>query len=493
MTSVTPPRGLVQLRHLGRAAWSRALGYVSANWVGLALAATAFVAYSFFRVRYAGGCDSWAYLSHARVLRGVDVGLEGSLDPVRYPAVVPLCYELAGRNLVSGMPPGYSFELALGGLLGAEFFVSPAVGALLVLLLHGFARKQVGTLTAACLTLLWASAPIVIWGSISVMGDLSAACGLLVAHAMLEAQRPRAAGLALGFSVGIRPTNLLFVASTWVGRSWRQLLPFGFGLAAALAFWFAFGLGRYGPSMFGMYTSNAHGVTYEHFGGQLWFIVSRTLRTFPLLFPLAILGAAASFRSRLGLVIWASSIMLFYAGWRWPYEAWWWTRHVLPAYPALALLSFHGAARARDWLAQRNRHLFGWLGGAAVALNLAWSLSYAEARGLFSMTLEAYYPRNAAIVARTVSRDSLIGALNFSGPLRLYAGLESFRWDSPDAPQLIDDALSLGRPVYVIIEPELDDTHPAALALKERYSLRAVTQLRRGFVLRSVRQRKAPN
>src|SRR5688572_6271923 len=146
------------------------------HWPGLLLAACALAFYGYFAARAVGGCDSWTYLSQARLLRGLDVGLHSSFDPARFPALVPLCYELVGRNFVPGMPPGFSFELALGGLFGAEFLVSPLVGALSVFLVYLTAARHAGRALAGALALSWAVSPIIIWGGTQIMSDLSAAC-----------------------------------------------------------------------------------------------------------------------------------------------------------------------------------------------------------------------------------------------------------------------------------------------------------------------------
>src|SRR4051794_36436865 len=93
---------------------------VRSHWLGLVAASLALLVYGICRHYEGYGCDPWSYLAGARILRGQDVGLNGTLDPQQFPAVVPLCCELVGRNLVPGMPPGYSLEVAMGGLFHLE-------------------------------------------------------------------------------------------------------------------------------------------------------------------------------------------------------------------------------------------------------------------------------------------------------------------------------------------------------------------------------------
>jgi hypothetical protein len=462
------------------------LGAVVLHWPGLVLAAGAFVAYACFRATHVGGCDGWTYLSQAHLLRGLDVGLQTSLDPVRYPALVPLCYELAGRNVVPGMPPGYSFELAAGGLVGAEFLVSPLVGAATVWLTYFLGQRHAPKGVALLIATLWASSPIVIWGATGIMSDLSAACGLLVTEALLQSGRPRSAGFALGASAGIRPTNLLFGVSLFQ-RSRRERLYFAAGACFALGYWFMFGLGRYGPHMFPMYGANADSVTYERAGKQLAFFAGTSLRVFPLLLPLAVAGAVGRFRERAHLVVWAAAIVAFYAGWRWPYTFWWWVRYILPAYPAMALLALHGANDLYARLRPRLGRAAVLLGVAAGVVNLGYNLHYSLEHRLLVTDTDVFFERDSMAVRRAVGKTSLIGAVTFSGALRFYGGLESFRSDSPDAPHLIDDALARGRAIYIVIEPHLSGFDPAARALRERYRLSGVMSLHKGYKLARLR------
>jgi hypothetical protein len=384
------------------------------------------------------------------------------------------------------MPPGYSFELAAGGLVGAEFFVSPLVGALTVWLVYLLGRRYSGPGIATFVAILWASSPIVIWGATGIMGDLSAACGLLVAQALLESGRIRAAGLALGASAGIRPTNLLYACSLFRRRP-RELVYFACGAAVALGFWFMFGLGRYGPHMFGMYVGNVQSITYERAGTQLAFFLRTSFRVFPLLLPLAVVGAVRRFRERAHLVVWAAAIVAFYAGWRWHYGFWWWIRHILPAYPAMALLAVHGAADIHAWLRPRIGRATLAVGSVAGAANLAANIDYSNDRRLLITDYDQNFQKDSIAIRRAVGPTSLVGALTFSGPLRFYARMESFRTDSPDAPHLIDDALASGRRVYIVIEPHLSGFDPWARALRERFHLSAVASLHRGYKLARVR------
>jgi hypothetical protein len=462
-----------------RSAGASLIATLRQHWPGVLVALAALTVYGICRHVEAYGCDAWSYVSQARLLRGIDVGLQGSLDPSRFRALIPLCYELVGRNLVPGMPPGFSAELALGGVFHIEGMVSPLVGGLSTFLIYFAAERTEGRVIGVVAALLWAAAPIVIWGATDLMGDLSAATALLLAHVLIGAKHPAAAGAAYGASLGIRPTNALFGPSALLEiGSWPDLLRFTLGAALGAGAWVAFGLGRYGGgSMFGMYGHNAQFVTYEAWQFQISFIAAKTATMFPLLLPLGAFAIWRRRRAELPLVVWALAIIGFYVGWRWKYDAWWWTRHVLPAYPALVLLGAHGLGECWKRLRSWPRALRAG-GGLLVAANVAWCLWFAHDRGMLSSTNRDLWLRDSFELKKSLPRDSLVGGLNFSGPLRIYSGLESFRWDHDEAQKLIDYALKKDRPVYLLIEPSLYDTHPAALALRDRYFIKDVKQMR---------------
>lgn len=60
-----------------------------------------------------------------------------------------------------------------------------------------------------------------------------------------------------------------------------------------------------------------------------------------------------------------------------------------------------------------------------------------------------------------------------SGPIRLYTGLESFRWDHPQSLKLIHDFLKKGRPLYLLIEP-WNKQHPAIEKIAKTFFLKYI-------------------
>jgi hypothetical protein len=72
-----------------------------------------------------------------------------------------------------------------------------------------------------------------------------------------------------------------------------------------------------------------------------------------------------------------------------------------------------------------------------------------------------------------VPPDSLVGGIGMTGPVRLYAGMESFRWDYAQTGKLIRDFLNKGRPIYLLIEPWYIQ-HPAIEQIAQIFDLKTI-------------------
>jgi hypothetical protein len=114
-----------------------------------------------------------------------------------------------------------------------------------------------------------------------------------------------------------------------------------------------------------------------------------------------------------------------------------------------------------------------------------------ETHHLFLQGFEKTYFEDSRLVADLVPRDSLVGAVNYTGPLRMYAGLESFDYDEPSAKDLITWAMGAKRPVYTVIEPEEYESSPNVLDFRERFEIEEVARLS-GWGGRAVLRRVRP-
>jgi hypothetical protein len=144
----------------------------------------------------------------------------------------------------------------------------------------------------------------------------------------------------------------------------------------------------------------------------------------------------------------------------------------------LFILAAEGAADAVAYVRDAGLSLTS-LRSLGVIATLAFggrALTFDQAHRLFIRDFEESYAVDSRRIAALVRPNALVAAVNFTGPLRMYAGLESFKYDHPRALELVDWAIDAGRPVYAVIEPfEIDN--PYVHALVARFRLEDVAPL----------------
>jgi hypothetical protein len=419
-----------------------------------AVAAASFFYFARYRVSYIGGCDASAYLLESWRLRGLDVGLARDPSVPQQDALVPLCMVEHAGVVRSFFPPGFSLLLAGAGLVGLEFHVVPMLGALSGLLMFLLARVRAGSPLALATMVAWLVAPLLLWGSTQLMSDLPATTCLLGALWFADQKRTFASGLLVGFAMGIRPETVLFLPALAVFSSSRkQLLELALGLVLAGLGWLGFFLLSFG-SLHLPYTSNLAELAGENFWQQAAFLLAETVRQHAFIVLLATVACVRLPRVAMPYLLWFAPFIVLHALWRVPYDAWWHARFVLPALPALFLLAAMGAAGARD--AFRSDELRYAVGGAVLAVHVVWSFAFGPASIHRSTDWDERYAIDSRRIAKQLPKEALVGAANYSAPLRYYARIETFFWCHPDAPALIRWALDRGRPVYAVLEGNLD-------------------------------------
>jgi hypothetical protein len=451
----------------------------------LVACALAFCVFAIYRVRYVGGCDSSAYLLESMRIRGAAPGLELDPDvPFKGP-LAPLCM-VERRGLVfSFFPPGFPLLLALGGYLGAPFFVTPVLGAASGLALFFALRVRSHPAIALGTMLAWLCSPMVFWGSTQVMSDLPACAFAVFCVCALLRGRPRAAGALLGFSLAIRPTQvLLFPVLVLLAPKLRTQARVVVGLALALAAWALFLVASRG----GLWTSYGHnladldGAAWKY---QLPFLLRQTLL---LHVPVALLALVSLARPSAVLpwFAWFGLFLGLYSLWHWPFDDWWWMRYLLPALPAVFLAAAEGATVVADRLRGRSRSAAAVVGAGMVGGYAAWTFFASPAKSHTNATFDVRYPLEVASLEHLVPAGSLVGSLNLSGPLRLYSRYQSFFWCHEDTPALIEWAVEHGRPVYLALDDAENDCNRAAKEVAARHGLypNAVGTLPSGRVLR---------
>lgn len=440
---------------------------------GVAALLALFAFYATFRQRYVGASDWYGYYALSRLFLEGRVTMPMTLDVAKYPAAAPLAFEASDGRAIPRYPPGYPLLMALAGVVGAEFFVTPLCAALSVLVLYLILIRRVSRFVAVLVSATWAVFPVVVWGAGSVMSDLPAALWLMTTYCLLDREKPALAGAAFALAVATRPTNVLFgllLVPLLVG-DWRRFARFAAAAAAGAAVH-----GLYNLEVFGAPWRMGYGDSFSGFS------LGRFPRNFPrfgwhlltvlgagTLLP-AIAGVFRRHRRSLFFLGWFLLFWVLYSFW-WVYpDPWWYLRFLLPGLPGLFILAADGweelrrrvDARGRAWrIAVRVAYSVG-----AAALLVVF-VRFGVKQRLFTTTTAKMFHDVALSARERLPGDALIGALNHTGSLRLYGGLETFRIPWPGAVELVQDSLEAGRPVYLLLESSLKDDATMKCLLEE--------------------------
>ena len=413
--------------------------------------------YSTSMQRYVGASDWYGYYSEALLLKSGKVHMETGLNPRAYPCTAPLSYYARDGNVVPQYPPGYPFLLALGSFLNLEFYVNPLVGVLSVVVMFLVLLKLTDKKIAVFFSVLWAFAPIVVYGSTYVMSDLAATLFILLAFYCFIQERPGASGIFMGFSLAIRPTNLLFLLPLAPGLiKKRQWLRFGCHFLFPASLYGIFNWITYGaPWRFG-YGSILKDLSISVFFPHLLFYLKEiTVQFTPLLVILALVALGKKVTDSWFYGSWMLVFLLFYGFWTSGGDVWWWTRFLLPSFPALFILAALGlktilATADQKWKIPPR---FGTsLLSLVTAVLVIYFVSFGNSQGVYRTDKGFEYYDLSKKVAGLVPPGSLVGSFELSGPIRLYTDLESFCWHSGDAILLVRNKLKKKIPIYVVVE-----------------------------------------
>lgn len=420
------------------------------NHAALAVSALAFVLYGVHRQRWVGGCDQTAYLFQALRFLGVDSGWAPDRTIALAAPMAPQCTAVHHGVLQAFFLPGFPALLALAGVLGLEFHVTPFLGAASGLALYYLVRERSLPVIALGTMIAWLVSPLVVWSSTQLMSDGPATALPLFALLAVRRGLPATAGVVLGVCLAIRPTTLLLVPWFVLECPGRQAVLRGVGGAAVAGVGWALliqlRLGGFPPP----YIGNIRWLERSGWGQHTWFLLETTVSLYLPVVALAAVGFALQRRVVTPLVASLGLFAMFYGLWAHELHAWWEPRFLLPALPALFLAAAAGANALRQrvpWVR------WGPWGGLVVLGYASWSLMLSPARAYIWTGLDANvsYAIDARRVARAVPEHALIGAISSSGPLRLYEHLESFDWCHPEAARLIAWASRTGRPVYALL------------------------------------------
>jgi hypothetical protein len=139
-------------------------------------------------------------------------------------------------------------------------------------------------------------------------------------------------------------------------------------------------------------------------------------------------------RDRAVLLTWFAAFFLFYSFYA-PYETWWYTRFLLPGYPAVIL----GALLvARDFVVGFGP-LRRWriaAAGLLVVLTLAVEIQYVSKNRVHKIYKEdRVHPQACEMARRRLSRNAIVLSMHMSGALHYYTDLTYAMWTGMDANQ----------------------------------------------------------
>jgi hypothetical protein len=423
----------------------------------------------------AGGADSYGYVSEAQLWRRGRLTIEEPIArqspwPLAIDTWAPLGYRAApGRSdaIVPLYSPGLPLLMAAFQTIGgfcAAFVVVPLCGALAIWLTYVlgvrlFAAPAIGL----CGALLLATSPIFLYQLMNPMTDVPVTAAWTLALVLAVSEWPLAAGLAVGAAILIRP-NLAacaIVLGPWLTVTRGRPLRFAIGVAPAIAAVAAINATVYGAPWISGYGTLAdlYAVSYVSTNvsqflrwlletqtpvvalALVYFVVPHVCRDASIRHPRLLLGGAIG-------VVWLS--YLFYV----PFDAWWYLRFLLPAWPATMLLvAVVLDAIARRMMRPRDASVFVL---AATLVLAASGVRVAAKRYAFDIgRAERRYVDVARFVSGHTDPDAVLISLQHSGTLRLYANRLTLRFDQLDAAWL-DRAVAFlrerGRHPYVVLE-----------------------------------------
>jgi len=431
---------------------------------GIAALLVIFFIYSTYNQEYVAGSDWYGYYSLSLLLKQGRVDLEVGLPPTQYPPIAPLSYFVKDGKVLQQYPPGYPLLMALAGFIGLEFYVTPILGILSIVLMFLLVKDLTDTWIAALLSLLWAFSPVVMYGSTSVMSDLPATVFILLSLYFYRKKKIIPSALTLGFSLVIRPTNVLYcliflpmlLKESWKNKQW---IKFGLYFAVPVSLygiynWLVYGL----PWKTGYSDFSDHLLTSLFFNHLVFYIKEIILQFTPFLVIFALLVIWKKNKGSLFYAGWFLIFLIFYCFWRSGGDAWWWTRFLLPAFPGLFFLAALGLKNLLTFIQSKWKPAkspvnisLTILSGIIIIYFVIYGFNHGD---IWEKNKGKIYYDASKAIGEAVPANSFVGSIEFSGSIRLYTGIETFNTTYyPQALFLISDLLRKRIPVYMAVEP----------------------------------------
>jgi hypothetical protein len=484
------PSAVSRSHVVGTRAWNTLDGI--APWIAAVATITTFVGGVRWGTNAVGGSDSHCYVGQALMFASGHLSIPPPLAlPVPWPhavaTFVPSGFTPApdgSLNQVPLCPAGLSLLMAgaiKAGGNGAWFWVVPLLGAVGVWSTYLLGRQMADRRVGAAASILLACSPIFLFQLFQPMSDVPAAAlwtSSLVAALGGSRRRntlsPEAkasnspindalvSGLLASAAILVRPNlaPLALVPVLMAWPSWRAAVATIAGIVPGVAAVAVLQAAVYGSPFHSGYGALAQIFSLSH--------VVANMQRYP--------AWLAEAHTPVLLVALATPFLLRPARWAWllaafvvatlvaylpyvPFDDWWYSRFLLPALPALIVLT----AIAMRWVTGR---LPGRSGTAGFVLLVAvlggWWLHRAVDLSAFRLqSLERKYVAIGQYATRLPAHAVVLGA-QATGAVRYYANLPTLAWDAIDPAWLdrvVSELRSRGYEPYLAIESFEADTY----------------------------------
>jgi hypothetical protein len=408
----------------------------------------------------------------------MDRPLANAFPHIEATAMTPLGYRPSDDHpgtLVPIYAPGLPLTMAVAERIGgmrAVYAVMPALAVVAVWFAYRLGVQLAGRGVGVGAALLLVTSPAVIFQVMNApMSDLVAAGWWTLALSLLLARRrwiTGAAGFAAGMAILTRPNLLLVVVVIGLYLLWEvfsdrarradaiaNLAFFSIPVIAACLTVAALNAAWYGSPL-------RSGYSADLFALRFW---TDNVRNFPTWLtesqtPLLLVGFAAPL-----VVHWlrpdgaarrpatwllagvAAAVFTSYLFYK-PFDAWWFLRFLLPAYPVLAVLTCVAlaAVAARFGPVARSIAIAVVIGAALFGY---WYIKDEVAIGEYRYRIIAEWVRDH------LPERSVIVAMQHSGSITHYAGRPILRYDalpSAEYEAALDDIIRAGYHPYVVID-----------------------------------------
>jgi hypothetical protein len=454
----------------------------AAPWLAGIAAAAALATGVIWGTRAAGGSDSYCYIGQAEEFAA---GRAVLVEPLAQTSGLPRAdlvfapvgfVPAAGGGAVPMCAPGLSLVMAVAlttsGLTGLHLVV-PLLGALAVWTAYLIGRRIHGPVTGACAAVLLAASPVLLYQVVQPMSDVPAAAFWGAALVLLgrgDARGDIGAGVTASLALLTRPNLapalaplvcfLIFAPGRELPRPFARFgraLRFASALAPGCALLAWLNLTRYGSpfrtgygdleALFSLASVVPNAGRYGE-----WTLAAHTpLLLLALLAPAAIRGRDARARAFMWMAIgFAATVVACYLPYT-VFEAWWYTRFLLPALPVALALAAGTLVSLASRAPARGLIIIPIVFGVAVA-----SLAFARSHDAFRLRdFERRFITAGTYVARTLPADAVVITIQQSGAVRHYGHRPAALWDAlpPDG---LDEAVAAlqraGRRPFFLLE-----------------------------------------